>query len=510
MLRRDDAGLTTRIARVLGDWPASGLAVGVVRVGAPVWLHTHGVADVASGRPVTADTVFRVGSLTKTFTAVAVLQLWERGLVDLDAPANDYLRTFRLVPAGAGLGPATVRHLLTHAAGVGYWRRWSDLLHPGVGAGVSARSVPSLAEFYRRGLPVEVEPGTKWCYSNHGFAALGQLVEDVTGDPLDRYLRVHVFDPLGMERTALTRSPRVVATLATGYSLGSRGLRGVADREVPLAASGGAYSCIADMARYVAALLQGGGGEGDIVLQPATVAMMFAPQLQDDPRVPGMGLSFELGDEGGHRTATKSGTVAGFLSQVSLAPDDGVGVVALTNTGSLNGRGAPEILAGALLRHLLDLPDDPIRHDLPPHPEVWGELCGWYGMDPGPVTNLFGRLVFGAGIEVVVRDNRLWFRPLSAVPSMRAGFVLHPDAEDDPYVFRVDLQRVGMGSFRVAFRADVQGGRPATRCEGLGLSLRRRPDVRNPRRLLGAGLSTLAVGGGALLVRRGSRRRPAT
>jgi CubicO group peptidase (beta-lactamase class C family) len=507
MLRRDEATLTTRIARVLAAWPAAGLAVGVVRVGAPVWLHTDGVADARSGRPVTADTVFRVGSLTKTFTAVAVLQLWERGLVDLDAPANTYLRTFRLAPTRAGLSPATVRHLLTHTAGIGYWRRWSDLLDPGVGAGVSATSVPSLAGFYRRGLPVEVEPGTRWCYSNHGFAALGQLVEDVTGDPLDRSLRDHVFDPLAMERTELTRSSRVVGTLATGYGLGRRGLRAVPDREVPLVASGGAYASVADMTRFVAALLQGGTGDRGSVLAPATAATVFAPQLHGDPRVPGMGLSFELGDEGGHRTATKSGTVAGFLSHLALAPDNGIGIVALANTGSLSGRGAPEVLAGNLLRHLLGLPDDPIRHDLAPHPEVWGELCGWYGMDPGPMTNLFARLVFGAGIEVEVRHNRLWFRPLSAVPSMRAGFELHPDAEDDPYVFRMDLQRVGMGSFRVAFSPDVEGGRPTTRCEGLGLSLRRRPDARNPRWVLGAGLSTLAVGAGAQVARRASRRR---
>ena len=157
------------------------------------------------------DTVFRIASLTKTFTAIAVMQLWEQGLVDLDAPANDYLRTFRLVPTKASLRPATVRHLLTHTAGVGYWRRLSDLLQPGVGSGVrAARSgALPLADYYRGGLPVEVEPGTKWVYSNHGFAALGQIVEDVTGQPLDRYLRERIFDPLGMEHTDLIRSERV-------------------------------------------------------------------------------------------------------------------------------------------------------------------------------------------------------------------------------------------------------------------------------------------------------------
>ena len=190
----DDVDLRAKVAEVLDRWPSAGLAVAVVRDGGLAWFHGHGVADISSKDPITKDTVFRIGSITKTFTAIAVMQLWEQGLVELDAPANDYLRSFRLIPTDTGFRPATVRHLLTHTAGIGYWLRFSDLLRPGVGSGVRAgRSVPSLADYYRRGLPVEVEPGTKWVYSNHGFAALGQIVQDVTGQPLDRYLRDHVF-----------------------------------------------------------------------------------------------------------------------------------------------------------------------------------------------------------------------------------------------------------------------------------------------------------------------------
>ena len=129
-------------------------------------------------------TIFRIGSITKTSTAIAVLQLWERGLVDLDAPATDYLRSFKLVPRTASFRPATVRHLLTHTAGIGYWPRLSDVMQPGVGAGVQVRgSARSVADYYRPGPPIEVEPGTKWVYSNDGFSALGQLVEDVSAQP---------------------------------------------------------------------------------------------------------------------------------------------------------------------------------------------------------------------------------------------------------------------------------------------------------------------------------------
>jgi CubicO group peptidase (beta-lactamase class C family) len=128
------------------------------------------------------------------------MQLWEQGLVDLDAPANKYLRDYSLVPAKSGFGPATLRHLLTHTAGVRAVRRPSDLLRPALGWGAPVRRpAPSLAEYYRGGLRVDVEPGTKWAYSNHGFATLGQIVEDVSGIPFERYLREQVFEPLGMK-----------------------------------------------------------------------------------------------------------------------------------------------------------------------------------------------------------------------------------------------------------------------------------------------------------------------
>jgi CubicO group peptidase (beta-lactamase class C family) len=477
----DERRLSSIVTTALDRRPSAGLAVAVVRAGQPPWILTHGVADIASTAPVTPDTVFRVGSLTKTITAVAVLQLWEQGLVDLDAPANEYLRALRLVSATAGLQPPTVRHLLTHTAGLGYWPRWRDLLRPGLGAGVSGRAVRPLAELFPRGLPVEVQPGTKWAYSNHGFAALGQIVEDVTGQPFGHYLRDHVFEPLGMTCSDVLPPTLGVASSASGYVLGPRGLRPVAHREVPLTAGGGVYSTPSDMARYVAALVGGGRNEHGSVLEPDTVGSLFAPHFQPDPREPGMGLSFELGTLDGHRLATKSGTVSGFLSHLAVAPDDRLGVVVLANTGSLSGQGAPEPAATALLHHLLEVDDT--RDTIAPRPDVWSEICGWYGMEPGPRTNLFARLGFGAGVEVTVRHGQLLLRPLSLLPSIRRGFRLRPGDDEDPFVFLVDLANVGMGTYRVAFRPH-ETRTAGWRFEGLGLSLVQRPDALHPRRLL--------------------------
>jgi Beta-lactamase class C and other penicillin binding proteins len=500
-----EVALQRIVARVLARWPTAGLAVAVIRDGEPIWFHDHGVADVATRAPVTPDTVFRIGSLTKTFTAVAIMQLWERGRVDLDAPANEYLRTFRLRLMRPDLQPATLRHLLTHTAGVGYWRRLSDLLHPASGAGVEARRLVPLGEYYRRGLPQEVQPGTKWVYSNHGFAALGQVVEDVSGQTLRDYLLEHVLDPLGMDHTDLVRSNRVRPALATGYVVRARGLVPVADREVPTPGGGGLYSTSADVARYVDCLLHGGAGARGRILQPQTVAQLFSPQFQPDVRLPGMGLGFNLGAEDGQRTVGKDGVVSGFLADLTMAPGAGVGVVVLANTGGLSGQGAPVPLGTTLLRQLLGLPEDPVRTDIPPRPDAWAELCGWYSPAPGPVTNLFARAFMGAGAEVVVDNHRLVLKPLTPVPALRRGMPLHPDDPDDPQRFRVDLSELGMGTLPVVFTGTEDDGRARRLWLDL-MAFDKRPDVRNPRRLATA--SVLTAGAAFLaaqLGRRGTR-----
>ena len=495
-IRASEDDLRKAIVVALHRWPSAGVAVAVVRGDSPVQYFCHGFADVASGRRIGEGTVFRIGSLTKTITAVAVLQLCEQGLVNLDAPANDYLRAFQLVPASADFGRATVRHLLTHTAGVGFWRRRSDLLlHPGAGSGVTARVVVPLSEYYRGGLTVDVEPGTRWVYSNHGFAVLGQLVEDISGEPFGHYLRDHIFGPLGMDHTDLVLSEQLRTDLATGYTMRRRGLRPVTPREVPSPAGGGLYSTPSDMGRYLTALLHGGANEHGRALDADSVRTMFRPHFQPDPRVAGMALGFEPHTERDRVLIGKGGTIAGFLSALEIAPEAGVGVVVLTNTGGLDNRGIPEPLAAALTRRLLGLSGNPVRDDVAPHPEVWDALCGWYAPDSGPVTNLFARVGFGAGVEVAVRRDRLVLKPLTPVPGLWDAMVLHPDDPDDPRVYRVEFPRYDK-TWRVVFTDDTP---PRLLLDVL--SFQKRPDWRNPRRW-GAGIAAVGVAGTVIHHRR--------
>jgi CubicO group peptidase (beta-lactamase class C family) len=219
----DEREMRAGVAGILNRRPAVGLAVGVVRNGRLEFFHGHGLADIASGTPVTEDTVFRIGSITKTFTAIAVMQLCEHGLIDLDAAANDYLHGYRLVPAKAAHQPATVRHLLTHTAGLPEMVHPSRAYKPVLGQTVRfGQRVPTLAEFYRGGLHLVAEPGTTHTYSNHGFATLGQIVEDVSGQQLRRYFRDHISPyvfridlsefGIGTSRVVFSREPGVGTT----------------------------------------------------------------------------------------------------------------------------------------------------------------------------------------------------------------------------------------------------------------------------------------------------------
>jgi hypothetical protein len=266
------------------------------------------------------------------------------------------------------------------------------------------------------------------------------------------------------------------------------------------------YSTTADITRYVAALLRMAAGDHGSVLRPETVATMFQPHFQPDPRVPGMGLGFELGEQGGHKTVGKTGILSGFHSAIALAPEEGIGVIVFSNTGGLDGRGAPTPLATALLRRLLGLPVETIRTDVAPRPETWSEVCGWYGPPPGPVTNLFSRALMGAGAEVVVHGGNLMLKPLTSIPAMRRGFRLYPDDPDDPWVFRIHFPEFGM-ELRVVFVGGSEE-QAATRLLLDMMSFEKRPAPRNPRPWL---TGALIAGAAGLAVRnvvhRSARRR---
>ncbi len=485
---------------IFNEHTLAGLAVGVVVDGALAHFGSVGLADASAGRPPDADTVFRIGSISKTFTGIAVLQLADEGLLALDDPVNEHLRGFRVEHDDPSTPPVTIRHLLTHTAGLGELRRWSDLVRPTIGlASKLDRPLPSLTDFYAPVLRTELAPGAKWAYANHGFAALGQLVEDIGGEPFAERLRTRIFAPLGMEHTDFLRTGRVRDRLAVGYALRRGGLKPVRDTEIVVAPAGSIFSTTADMALYVAALLNGGAP----LLRPDTFEQMLTPQDGGDPRLPAMGLAFFLDRLGEHRVAGHDGGWPGFVSSLLVAPEAGIGVVAFTNTTAAL---APHSLTERALARLLGVPEPPEpKRPVPASPHLWPELVGLYKPSPGLGTNFRWWQLLGGEVEVGICGGRLTARSPSPLKVLRRGVRLNAVDHDDPLAFEIRHADVVVPvRFARGENGQVESVRTGSTRGGF-LELHRRPRGTSLRLWGRVGAGAAALGAGAALVR---RRRP--
>jgi hypothetical protein len=311
--------------------------------------------------------------------------------------------------------------------------------------------LPPLNEYYADGLQAEVVPGTKWSYANHAFATLGQLVEDISGEPFNDYMRRHVFNPLGMHHSDYLRSERVRDHLAVGYSWKRGAFSPVKDLEIVVGPAGSIFSSVNDMARYVAALLNGGVGEHGAIMRRETLDMMLTPQFRLDPRLPAMGLAFIMDNWDGHRTAGHDGGWPGFVSSMIFAPDNDVGVLVFTNTTSMQ----PGKIATALLRRLLGLPDlgeerEQTRAQQTPY--LWKELIGSYGPTKGLNTNARIWMGFGGEVQIFIKGKQLMLRSLSG--PLWQGMTLRPFDPNDPLAFEGTFLGQPM---RMIFKRNEQG-----------------------------------------------------
>ena len=413
-LGTDEAGIEGQDRRILNRHPAVGLAVGVVRNGRLEFFSSHGVADIVEharhpGHGV-SDRVDHQ-DLHRGRGAAAV-----RAGAGRPGRAGQRLPT-RLpadpgqgwAPAGDG-APAADPHRRAAPAGAP-WRAFTPILGETVRFG---QPLPTLAEFYRGGLHLVAEPGTRCTYSNHGVRHPRPAGRGRGGTPWTA-TSASIFEPLAMADTDLVRSERVRSRLATGYRLRSDGPHPVGDWDVICVGAGSIYSTTTDMARYVAALLGGAPGSTARSSNPRPWPAC-SPHYRPDPRIPGIGLAFFRDEVGGHLVVEHEGLLPGFSSQLSLAPDDGVGVVAFTN-GAKSASAWLGTEVSGLLSDVLGM-DQGIGTEVPHHPEFWGELCGWYGFR-GSFRDVQRWLVLGA--EVVVRRGQLMLRALSPIPALNRG-----------------------------------------------------------------------------------------
>lgn len=470
-----------------------GLAVGVVHDGELVYGRGFGFADVDTKRPVATDTVFRIGSTSKTLTGIGLMQLWEQGRFDLDDPVVEHLRSYPFEQP-VGTRAVTIRDMFTHTSGVGEVRSLADLRLRGTGlAAPEGEPIPSLGEWYAKGLRAEVGPGEKWAYANHAIATLGQLIEDLSGQPFEEYMIEHVLEPLGMLGSDFLRSQRVRDRLAVGYKRKRGRFEPVRYLDIVVAAAGSMFSSIDDMALYLTALMSGGSNEHGSVLKPDTLGLMYESHWEMDPRLFSMGLMFMREDLYGHRVVHHGGGWPGFKTMLRVAPDDRLGIIAFTNGDALSSWEA----ADSLLRRLLDVPQ--VGEDLPrpgilERPDLWPDLVGVYKPPPGLATN--ARMIgsFGNEIEILVQDGHLHAR--SVVGSLRRPVRLHPiDPEDPLLLAAVSPHGQHQQTAKFLFEVGSDGRAVALRGEDASpFQLQRVAPVRSARRLA-AGAAGLAAAG---------------
>jgi CubicO group peptidase (beta-lactamase class C family) len=303
----------------LDTYQIPGATVSVVKDGTLLLAKGYGSADVANQVPVQADrTLFHIGSITKLFTWTAVMQLVERGKLDLHADVNRYLEDFQ-IPATYP-EPITLHHLLTHTPG--FDDQLSNIFS------FDPASLVSLDVYLEREMPSQVyPPGDIIAYSNYGAGLAGYIVEQVSGEPYGQYVENHILEPLGMAHSSPRQPvpPALAADEAKGYSTMMGGA--LETREyLPNAPAGGISATATDMAKFMLAHLQNGAYDGSRILQEATAQEMHRQHYTSDPRLSGLAYGFMEWDRNGQHILWHSGGTAVFFSMLMLLPEDDLGV----------------------------------------------------------------------------------------------------------------------------------------------------------------------------------------
>ncbi len=326
----DVEALKAEIQEILDENRIPGASVALVEKDRTIWAGGVGKADVAAGIDTTADHLFRIGSISKSFTALAVLHAVEDGLLDLDTPVRDLAPEVAFTNPWQRTHPVTVATVMEHTAGFDdiHFREYAKVDDPGI----------TLADglAYNPGSRVSRwPPGTHMSYSNSGPAIAAYVVEKITGEAFEDHVREHVFDPLGMESSTF-HFPRDAALLAKGYE--ADGVSEARYDHIIVRPSGGMNSSSREMARYLRMMINRGTLDGVRLLAPETIIRMETPTTTLAARA-GFTYGYGLGNftsiVNGHLFHGHNGGITGFASTSAYSSDLGVGFfVSINKPGS--------------------------------------------------------------------------------------------------------------------------------------------------------------------------------
>jgi CubicO group peptidase (beta-lactamase class C family) len=446
-----------------------GLTLGLTDRDGTLLIRTYGFADLASRRPVTPDTLFEIGSIGKTFTAVATLQLVDEGRIDLHVPVDRYLPWFA-VPQRAGQPPITIAHLLSHTAGIV--------------AGIDGSAEAAFQVWSLRDLPTFSAPGERFHYSNVGYKALGLVLEAVESRPYREIIRARVLDPLEMCATEPAITHDIRARLAVGYEYLHDDR--LSHPGAPLApatwletetADGSIASTATDMCAFVRLLMRGGQGpQGRLLSEEAFAQMSTGKTLEDENDAYGYGLLMR--NVNGRRFIGHGGGMVGYLAGLQADTDANLGAIVLQN-----GMGAHPM---ALARTVIRIADgEPDGSAAAPETAALDELAGVYepdepGSEPielvasenGPVLRYDGREI---ALEELGSDHLLAVDPaLDRFPLhvdlgvlwhggqryVRAGTVAKPLPEPAAELRAIEGHYRSHNPWTTNFRVVLRGDRP--------------------------------------------------
>ena len=437
------AALDPWIAREVAEKRVPCLSIALVDDQAIVWSKGYGFADAARTKPATAETVYRVGSVSKLFTDIAVMQLVEAGKLDLDAPVRQYLPEF--APRGAGAEAITLRQLMAHRSGLARESpvgSYFDPTSPGLAATVASLNATDLV----------YPPGTRLKYSNAAIATVGRVLETVGGEPFAPLVARRVLGPLGMtgSRFVPPADGPLDRAAATMWSYHGREFP-APTFELGIGPAACLDSSVADLGRFLKALFAGGQGANGVILRPETLASMFRIQFAGSGATRGFGLGFSVSPFEGSRQVGHTGAMYGCATDLSALPDEKLGVVVVAARDCANGLASR--VADVALGHLLAVrqgrPLPAIEATTPLDPALVRGLAGHYrsaGASTFDLRESAGRLAMEPGEGGARFDLRASGADLVGDDALNGlGPVLVPAAGGKLRLDREIYERVAVG-----------------------------------------------------------------
>jgi CubicO group peptidase (beta-lactamase class C family) len=339
----------------------------IARNGKPVISKSYGMANIELSVPNTPQTVFRLGSVTKQFTAMAIIMLVERDKLGVSDPICKYLPD-----CPAAWKPITVKNLLTHTSGIPNYTSFPEFAKTAVLPTLPAEMIGQLKD-----KPLEFAPGEKFAYSNSGYYVLGEIIERASGKTYAEFLQENIFSPLGMKQTGYDNPLEIIRNRAAGYQRQGGEIINAAymDMTIPFAA-GALYSTTGDLLIWDQALYT------EKLVSRKSLDEIFTPFKSDN----GYGYGWSIGKKFDRRVIAHGGGIYGFASQITRFPEDRVTVIVLSNIQAAPAGKIANDLSAIVFDASYEIPKE--RKEIAVEPKILEKYVGQYQVAPNLIITV--------------------------------------------------------------------------------------------------------------------------